>query len=246
MFLLSKMISGMSEAHIHIMKLKNSSFQNPKIIFNILWSGCTTTLTPVKLDATPLHISTTLSFQGSVRQLDGIHFESGKWERHFIQTHYDWTDVSLGTFQNQQSLPGQPLTVTAVSRESAEDTGAATSHTQHVSISHAAVVSGCWMHRADRSFPSRNLSWGGSPCVVVETGAELALVSPRATCAEINAHDHLSTKWCMLDSTESLQPHVYSIALLWHVMNQPAFLDKKISLGVYLCVCVCVCVCECM
>lgn len=56
-----------------------------------------------------------------MRQLDHVHFESGKRKRHLFQTHYDWTAVPLGTFQKQQSHPGQPLTATAGSRNSIED-----------------------------------------------------------------------------------------------------------------------------
>lgn len=56
------------------------------------------------LDRTTHYFKITLSFCGSIRQLDDVHFQSGKWGRHLFQTHYDQTAVPLGTFQNQQSL----------------------------------------------------------------------------------------------------------------------------------------------
>lgn len=105
---------------------KTKGFLLPRYLkrsfLTILWSGCNlfTNNTAAILDATLHYISATLSFHGSVRQLDHVHFESGKRERHLFQTHYDWTAVPLGTFQNQQSLPGQPLTAAAGSRDGAK------------------------------------------------------------------------------------------------------------------------------
>lgn len=56
---------------------------------------------------------------------------SYKQERRHFQTHYDWTAVLVGTFQYQQSLPGQPVTVTAWCQT---HSGAALPHFEHVSI----------------------------------------------------------------------------------------------------------------
>lgn len=39
-----------------------------------------------------------------------------------FQTHYDWTAVPLGTFQNQQSQSGRTLTATAGSCNGVKDT----------------------------------------------------------------------------------------------------------------------------
>lgn len=89
------------------------------------------------LHATLHYIRTTLSSHQSTCQLEPVHFESGKRERHHFQTHYDWTAVPLGTFQNQQSLAWHPLTATAGSWDSVTDTP----HYQHISIWHVAGVS---------------------------------------------------------------------------------------------------------
>lgn len=50
------------------------------------------------LDAIFHYINTTLSSHRGIRQLDHVHFQSGKRERRHFQTHYDWTAVLVGGF----------------------------------------------------------------------------------------------------------------------------------------------------